>query len=69
MKRYFMKSDSRVEPKATVGTEVFPCRGSDYGMARDDERMLGEPCRSMTLDKDGGYPFFVVPLSQMEFRD
>ena len=63
---YILTTDSKVEPTAKAGTVVYPCRKPDYGLASYDARMLGVPCRAMTLSPDGDYPFFVVPCHDMK---
>lgn len=63
---YIVLKQSELEPKATVGSVVYPIRRPDYGTARDDERSLGVPCRSVTLNEDGDYPFFVMACEDMQ---
>ncbi len=69
MRAFLMKIDSPLEPKATAGTVVYPIRGDDYGLARDDERATGIPHRSVTLDRAGGYPSFTVAEANLESID
>ena len=59
---YLLKND-RFEHKA--GSRVYPCYVHDYGLARDEELMTGEPHMSVTLDEKGGYPFFTVPVKDL----
>jgi len=66
IKAYKMLVDSRLEPKATKGTTVYDCRGYDYGTASLDTRMSGIEHMSVTLDPEGGYPFFTVPVDAVE---
>jgi len=66
---YRLKSDSKIEAKAVAGTLVFPSKGYDYGLARDDTRFTGVQHVSVTLDPEGGYPFFTHPLSDLEVID
>lgn len=69
MKQFFMRVDSAIEPRAKAGTQVYPLVKADYGLARDDERNLGVPCRSFTLNPDGDYPGFVVRVDAIEVRE
>jgi hypothetical protein len=64
--KYRMKADSKIEPKAVAGTIVYDQRGPDYGLARDDERMFGFACQTVTLNENGDYPGFVVPSHDLE---
>ena len=43
-----------------VGKTVYRASGCDYGCSSDDSRMTGIPHVSMTLDENGGYPFFTM---------
>lgn len=61
--KYELLAD-RSEHKA--GTTVYRCSKPDYGLANDDCRATGEKHISVTLDKDGDYPFFTVPVSQLK---
>lgn len=54
---------------AKAGDTVFDCRVSDYGCARDDTLALGIEHTSVTLDPDGGYPFFTVPVRDLIAKD
>jgi hypothetical protein len=61
-----MLRDSKLEPRATAGTIVYTLRLFDYGSAADDTVLLGKPYISVTLDPDGDYPFFTVPVDDVE---
>lgn len=50
----------------TAGTVVYRAIGHDYGMASDDTRLTGEEHISVTLDPDGGYPFFTAPIDALQ---
>lgn len=52
----------RLEP----GVFIYRCTKPDYGCANDDTRILGKEHMSMTLDPDGDYPFFTVPVENMQ---
>lgn len=64
-KVYRLRFDREAEPRAIAGTLVYECEECDYGCARDDSRMLDTPCISVTLNKDGSYPFFVAPRTAL----
>lgn len=64
-----MLKDSPIEPKAKAGTIVYPCVKCDYGCASDDTAVTGVEHMSMTLSKNGDYPFFTVPMPDMEVVD
>ena len=59
--QYEMLADSPLERKAVKGAIVYKFVRYDYGLASDDTRMTGVPHVSVTLDPEGGYPFFTVP--------
>lgn len=48
------------------GDVVFQCIRYDYGCANDDTRMLGIKHISLTLKRDGDYPFFTCPVTDLE---
>ena len=56
--------NERFEHKA--GTVVYPCKGYDYGLSSDDTRATGVEHRSMTTSPTGDYPFFTVPVHELE---
>jgi len=51
---------------ANAGDTVYLLRLSDYGSAGDDTRLTGIEHVSVTLNKDGDYPFFTVPRDHLE---
>lgn len=65
-RKYKVLKDSKIEPKATVGTTIYDCRSHDYGLASGDTRMTGIEHASFTLDPDGDYPFFTMPVSDVK---
>lgn len=67
--KYRLLKDSKVDPRAKAGVIVYDQRGSDYGLSRDDERILGYECTTVTLNEDGDYPGFVVPRHYLERID
>lgn len=68
-KSYRLTADSRIRPDATAGTVAYRCVEPDYGLAADDTRMTGKVHISLTLDPDGGYPFFTHPVDDLEEID
>lgn len=60
---YRLKRD-RFEHKA--GTTVYRTHYSDYGTASGDTRMTGVEHVSVTLNQNGEYPFFTVPVADLE---
>lgn len=64
--KYRMKTDSKLEPKAVAGTIVYTLNGYDYGSASDDNRAFGFEHKSVTLKPNGDYPYFTVPISELE---
>jgi hypothetical protein len=66
MAPYRLLADSKIEPTAKAGALVYDCAGYDYGCANDDFRATGIPHRSVTLNSDGDYPFFTVPVADLE---
>ena len=69
MIKHKVLKDSKLEPTAKTGAIVYPCQKYDYGMAMADTWMLGIECISVTLNKDGGYPFFTIPRQDLEELD
>jgi len=65
-KRYRLMKDATTNTEAVAGTVVYKCAKHDYGLASDDTRMTGVRHISVTLNPDGGYPFFTVPASDVE---
>lgn len=45
-----------------AGTVVYRQSGYDYGLSNDDSRVTGIEHVTMTLNSDGGYPGFTVPV-------
>jgi hypothetical protein len=48
-----------------AGTKVYRQRMSDYGLANDDSRITGIQHITVTLNADGGYPGFTVPVNHL----
>jgi hypothetical protein len=57
---------SKLEKKAKPGTIIYGCLHYDYGCAKDDKRATGIPHGSFTLKSDGDYPFFTMPMTDVE---
>jgi hypothetical protein len=65
-KAYRVLKDSEIEPKAKNGAIIYDCHYCDYGLASDDTRMTGIEHESFTFDPEGGYPFFTMPVRDVE---
>lgn len=48
------------------GGIVYQCTKHDYGCASDDTRATGFMHISVTLDPTGDYPFFTIPVRNLE---
>lgn len=66
VRKYEVLKDSVLERKAKVGTVVYDYHGYDYGCANDDTRMTGVEHQTMTLDPEGGGPFFTMPCRDLK---
>jgi hypothetical protein len=66
MASYTLLADSKIEPSAKAGATVYDCAGHDYGCANDDTRFTGIEHKSVTLNADGDYPFFTVPVRDLQ---
>jgi hypothetical protein len=67
--QYKLLKDSTIQSNAKAGMMVYTCKNPDYGVANHDTRMTGEKHISVTLDPEGGYPFFTVRVSNLEEQD
>jgi hypothetical protein len=56
----------RASSPVEVGATVYRLFGWDYGCAADDTRLLGFDHVAVTLEPDGDYPFFTIPLADLE---
>lgn len=66
LKRFkLLKGQPHLDQKLRAGTTVYECVRHDYGCRQDSERFTGEPHTVVTLDRDGEYPFFVVPTADL----
>lgn len=63
MTAYRLKSDRFGHPEGAV---VYQLRLHDYGLAHDDTLVTGIEHVSVTLNANGGYPFFTVPNTDLE---
>ena len=52
--------------EAEPGDTVYRCKGYDYGCASDDTRILKIKHISVTKDPEGPYPFFTIPVHDLE---
>lgn len=59
-----VRSDRSATP-VDIGATVYPCKGWDYGCSSEDSRHLGIEFVSVTLEADGGYPFFTIPKEDL----
>jgi len=48
------------------GDLVYECTKVDYGAAESDSYYTGQKHMSVTLEEDGGYPFFTIPIHNLE---
>lgn len=48
------------------GDIVYQCTKHDYGLADEDTHFSGIVHISVTLDENGDYPFFTVPIHNLE---
>jgi len=64
--RYIMLADSAINKNVKAGDIVYDCAGHDYGVSNDDTRFTGVKHVSVTINKDGNYPFFTVPESSLK---
>lgn len=60
-----MRAD-RAAKTVEVGARVYRCKGWDYGCAGDDTRQTGLTHVSVTHSPSGDYPFFTIPLEDLE---
>jgi hypothetical protein len=61
-----MLADSTVQQGVKAGTTVYKCAKYDYGLSSDDTCSTGVEHVSVTLDPTGDYPFFTIPLRDLE---
>lgn len=66
---YIVSKDSKLEPKAVAGSVIYASQHYDYGLASEDTAVTGIEHRSFTLDPEGGYPFFTMPMRDVILRD
>jgi hypothetical protein len=64
--KFRVLKQSKLEKRAKPGTIVYGCLQCDYGCANQDSRHFKKPYASFTLKEDGGYPFFTMPVSDVE---
>lgn len=61
-----LRRDRAADTISTTTEFVFKCAGYDYGCANEDTRRLGMAHISVTFDPTGAYPFFTIPLCDLE---
>ena len=64
-KKYIMLADSKVNTDVKEGTVVYEYLKHDYGLASDDTWITGIEHVSVTLNEDGNYPSFTVPVTDL----
>lgn len=66
--KYTLKRADRANSPTPLkaGDAVYSCKYHDYGLAGDDTRGSGVEHTSVTLDPEGNYPFFTVPVMDLE---
>jgi hypothetical protein len=64
--KYRALKQSKLEKKANPGTIIYACEMPDYGCASLASKQHGIKHRSFTLKPDGDYPFFTMPLCDVE---
>lgn len=63
--KYRVLKQSKLEKKAIPGKTIYACIEYDYGITNRDNRTRGVPHGCFTLKKDGDYPFFTMPMSDV----
>lgn len=61
-----LRADRAANKSLKIDDIVYDFRSHDYGCANDDTRITGIEHCSVTLDADGGYPFFTIPKMDLE---
>lgn len=51
--------------KLGIGAIVYKLMKHDFGLARDDTNMTGMEHVSVTLNRDGDYPSFTIPVDYL----
>jgi len=64
--KYRVLKQSIVEKRATPGTIIYAFISHDYGIPRLDTRHHKEPWAAFTFNEDGDYPFFTMPIKDVE---
>lgn len=63
--RFTVLVNAANEPKALAGTSVYSAAKYDYGLASEDTRSTGVEHTSVTLDPNGEYPVFTIPVAHL----
>ena len=61
-----MLKDSNVNRDVKKDDIVYDLCYYDYGLSNDDTRLFGIKYISVTLNENGYYPFFTVPLCDLK---
>jgi len=64
--KFRVLKQSKLEKKAKPGTIIYGCIQPTHGLANQDKRATGIPHGSFTLKSDGDYPFFTMPMTDVE---
>lgn len=64
MKQYrVLKTNTHL--RLVEGEIVYECTKHDWGLVREETEIQGKQCIAVTKEKDGSYPFFVVPIENL----
>lgn len=59
----FMPRKYRIKESGDI---VYDLVKPDHGLANQDTRETGIEHKSVTLDENGDYPSFIIPINQLE---
>jgi hypothetical protein len=61
-----LRADRAANKDIKNGDIVFNSMMHDYGCSNDDTRYTGIEHISVTLKEDGSYPFFTIPIRDLQ---
>lgn len=64
--KYKLLKDSQIHLAAKAGDTVYEFLGHDFGCVRDDMLCGGLTTKAVTLSLDENFPFFTVPVEDLE---
>jgi hypothetical protein len=67
--KYCVLKQSKVNKQVTPGTIVYAFVGHDYNCAREDSRYHKEAWAAFTLEDSGSYPFFTMPVADVQLLE